>query len=79
MQRSGDDKDSHFNMKNDIGYAVKMGYRVYNTTYSLGSSKWSSGVAIKEAESDWMEFYWWDIESATSLATGLALFTVLLV
>ena len=78
MQRAGDDKDSHFNVKNDIGYAVRMGYRVYNTTYSLGSTKWSSGPAITEAESDWMEFYWWDIESATSLATGLTLFAILL-
>ena len=79
VQRAASDDDSHYNLKNDVGYTVKMGYRVYNSTYSLGSSKWSSGMALYEAESAEIEFYWWSIEGAASLATGLALFSVLFV
>ena len=55
-----------------------MGYRVYNSTFSLGSSYWTRGISIKEGSSDWMEFYWWTVEGAKILACGLTLFTVLL-
>ena len=82
MEREPNASESHIDLKNEVGYRVQVGYRIYNSTYAgkvLGASNWNSERALYEGQSGWLEFYWWDIDSATTLAAVVVTPTAILI
>ena len=59
-------------LKSGIGFKVKTGYAMYDSWLPLGtpiSNSWKTPVYA--GESSEMEFYWYDVDSATRLAAGV--------
>ena len=54
MDRNDEISGAHVEIKNGIGYPVKAGFYLKN------------GFWEYEGESDWMEFYWYDVESGAN-------------
>ena len=82
MEREAHAEESHMPLKGDVGYKVKVGYRIYNSTYtghSLGASNWNTRKALYEDQSDWLEFRWWDIGSATTLTISVVTYALVII
>ena len=81
FQRKAHNPYSHFDLKNGVGYKVKVGYRLMDNSYYSHSSSLvnNSFQPLYEAKSNIMEFFWWDIDGASALlSVGIAAITSIL-